>query len=364
MKMEKKHKYSYRWKLKETNFTKDKGKVMSCFACGGGSTMGYKLAGYDVIAANEIDPRMMKIYRSNHHPKYSFLCDIRDLKRKIQKCEATMKEELYSLDILDASFPCSPFSMSGNREKDWGKTKKFREGQKSQLLDDLAFYVIDLAKELRPKVVICENVKGIILGNAKKYTKRIHEEFWKAGYYCQHFLLSAEDMGVPQRRPRVFFLCLRNDLANDFLVQQDLFVSTPYINMEFKEPPILYGDIEDNTDAVYFTPTVKSIWEQRIDGDSLLCDAYERQYHKRKYFDFSFAYRSRVAPTLTSHRESVISFTEPRYMSDNEIIHISSFPEDYNFGTEKPIYVCGMSVPPVMMANVASRVYDHWLSKL
>lgn len=39
------HKFNYRWKLKDTAFTKDKGKVFSCFACGGGSTMGYKLAG-------------------------------------------------------------------------------------------------------------------------------------------------------------------------------------------------------------------------------------------------------------------------------------------------------------------------------
>ena len=50
------HKFNYRWTLKDAKFTKDKGLVFSCFACGGGSTMGYKLAGYDVIGCNEIDP--------------------------------------------------------------------------------------------------------------------------------------------------------------------------------------------------------------------------------------------------------------------------------------------------------------------
>ena len=49
-------KFNYRWTLADANFTKDKGKVFSCFACGGGSTMGYKLAGFDVIGCNEIDP--------------------------------------------------------------------------------------------------------------------------------------------------------------------------------------------------------------------------------------------------------------------------------------------------------------------
>lgn len=77
------HKFPYMWTLKDASFTKDKGKVMSCFACGGGSTMGYKLAGYDVIAANEIDPKVMDMYIKNHHPKCSFNCDVRDLESEI-----------------------------------------------------------------------------------------------------------------------------------------------------------------------------------------------------------------------------------------------------------------------------------------
>lgn len=51
--------FNYNWTLKDAVFTKDKGKVFSCFACGGGSTMGYKLAGFDVLGCNEIDPPVM-----------------------------------------------------------------------------------------------------------------------------------------------------------------------------------------------------------------------------------------------------------------------------------------------------------------
>lgn len=53
--------------------------VMTTFACGGGSTMGYKLAGYDVLAANDIDPQMAKVYKTNHNPKQFFLCGIKEL---------------------------------------------------------------------------------------------------------------------------------------------------------------------------------------------------------------------------------------------------------------------------------------------
>jgi hypothetical protein len=56
-----KHKFPYNWTLKDATFTKDKGKVFSCFAGGGGSSMGYKLAGFDVVGCNEIDQRFVAL---------------------------------------------------------------------------------------------------------------------------------------------------------------------------------------------------------------------------------------------------------------------------------------------------------------
>lgn len=200
------HKFPYRWTLKDAKFTKDKGKVFSCFACGGGSTMGYKLAGFDVIGCNEIDPRMNKVYVANHHPRLNYLCDIREMVTK------ELPDELYHLDVLDGSPPCSSFSVLGNRDEDWGKEKKFREGQAMQVLDTLFFDFIDLAKELQPKIVIAENVKGLLLGEAFNYVRRIYEEFDKAGYVVCHTLCDATYMGVPQMRKRVFFTAIRKDL--------------------------------------------------------------------------------------------------------------------------------------------------------
>ena len=77
-----KHKFPYNWRLSEAKFTKDKGKVFSCFACGGGSTMGYKLAGFDVIGCNEIDAKVNRCYVANHSPRYNFLEDIRTLRER------------------------------------------------------------------------------------------------------------------------------------------------------------------------------------------------------------------------------------------------------------------------------------------
>lgn len=192
----------YNWNLKDTVFTKDKGNVFSCFACGGGSTMGYKLAGFDVIGCNEIDSKLMDCYILNHKPKYHYCEPIQQFKKRND-----LPIELYNLDILDGSPPCSSFTTNGNREKDWGKSKKFKEGQKEQILDTLFFDFIDLAKKLQPKVVVAENVKGLLQGAAINYVREIYNDFNKAGYYCQHFLLNAINMGVPQKkRKSVFYL--------------------------------------------------------------------------------------------------------------------------------------------------------------
>lgn len=64
--------------------------------------MGYKLAGYDIVAANEIDKKFKDLYIKNHNPKHFFNCDIRDLIRE----DFELPQELYDIDILDGSPPC------------------------------------------------------------------------------------------------------------------------------------------------------------------------------------------------------------------------------------------------------------------
>ena len=92
-----------------------------------------------------------------------------------------LPEELYALDILDGSPPCSVFSTAGEREAGWNKEKVFREGQAKQKLDDLFFHFIAIAKRLQPKVVVAENVSGLIKGNAKGYVNEIFKAFREAG---------------------------------------------------------------------------------------------------------------------------------------------------------------------------------------
>lgn len=356
----KQHMFDYNWTLKDAKFTKDKGKVFSCFACGGGSTMGYKLAGFDVLGCNEIDPKMIEAYKVNHNPKYAYLEPIQTFKLR-----EDLPKELYELDILDGSPPCSSFSMAGNREKDWGKDKVFREGQVMQVLDTLFFDFIDLAKKLQPKVVIAENVKGLLMGAAKEYVINIYKEFDKAGYYCQHFLLDASKMGVPQRRERVFFIAFRKDLAEPFMYYADMFTKLPKINMEFNETPILYKDFKTTELGKKLTKETIEIWEQRIESDESLAYIHKRISGKSKRFNAVFIKDHKTPNTITASDDSIpIKFDVPYRVCINEVKMIGSYPQDYNFLAVKPNYLIGMSVPPVMTAQIAAEVYNQWLNKL
>ena len=310
--------------------------------------MGYKLAGFDVVGFNEIDSKLAEVYIENHHPKYSFIESIVDFKNR-----EDLPEELFNLDILDGSPPCSSFSIAGLRKKTWGVEKKFREGQSSQILDTLFFDFIDLAKRLQPKVVVAENVKGMLIGDAIKYVVKIHKEFDVAGYYCQHFLLDASRMGVPQKRERVFFICLRKDLASRFIRKIGFHIEQPYIDMRFNDSIIPFKMVSDENDKeCILTEKYIKYW----------VDAKQNSSVGKFYACYKLA-MNLPASTSVSTNENYHPLYK-RKINKKEAIAIQTFPSDYNFGKQSYGYLLGMSVPPIMTAQIATRIYDYWLSKL
>jgi DNA (cytosine-5)-methyltransferase 1 len=342
-----KHRFSYKWYLKD-GYQKSNGlKVFGTFICGGGSTMGYKLAGFEHLGGVEIDPPIADVYKTNHNPKYLFIEDIREFAKRTD-----FPKDLYNLDILDGSPPCSSFSMAGNREKDWGKTKVFREGQAEQRLDDLFFDYIALAKKLQPKVVIAENVKGLIQGNAKAYVHRIKKEFEAAGYKVQLFLLNAASMGVPQKRERVFFICQRNDL------------NFPKLELKFSEKNITYSEFKTNEIGSKLTNETIEIWNKRVPTDKSLRDIHLRISGISKRFNAVFINDNQTPNTISAGADSVpIRHDIPNRICMNEVKMIGTYPLDYNFKKIEPNYLIGMSVPPVMTAQIATEIYNQWFKK-
>jgi DNA (cytosine-5)-methyltransferase 1 len=334
------------WNLADAYMPKDAGSVFSCFACAGGSTMGYKLAGFDVIGCNEIDPKVAAVYIKNHKPKHKYICSIRDMLDK------DLPEELYNLDILDGSPPCTSFSTAGVRDRDWGKEKKFSEGQALQRLDDLFFEFIALAKKLQPKIVIAENVTGMIKGKARGYIKEIVQAYKEAGYTTQLFRLNAAQMGVPQARQRVFFVSRRDDLKLD------------PIRLRFNEKPITFGEISDQiVDEFYKIDDLpkchKSLWSPCKPGNSLAT-----VHSAGSYFTTIKVSPTRPCSTLTQP-QAALHWKYPRPLHLGEWLGCSSFPMDMdwkNWPDSKAKWAMGMSVPPFMVQRIALEVRKQWLN--
>ena len=341
--------YPWKWKLKDLVKRPKNGKtVFSCFSCGGGSSMGYKLAGFDVVGCCEIDPQMMKLYEKNNHPKHKYLMDIRDFAAMDAD---KLPTELKDLDILDGSPPCSVFSMAGSREDGWNVEKTFREGQAKQRLDDLFLHFLEVARKLQPKVIIAENVKGLITGNAKGWVNQIVAAFDEAGYKVQIFLFNSARMGVPQKRERVFFIASRNDLK------------LPKLKMVFDSAPIPFEKVrEPYGKELSATNKAGKLMKYRVPADRSLQDINQRVTKKKSGFTSPINHDDEPVQTITAGGYC-FRMCDGLLMTDRDIINCQTFPQDYDFMDQNVQYVCGMSVPPVMMAKIAEQVYLQWLKE-
>jgi DNA (cytosine-5)-methyltransferase 1 len=336
------HRFPYKWNLADGYPAKgiepNGLKVFGTFICGGGSTMGYKLAGYTHLGGVEIDTQVADIYQTNHNPKYFYKEDIRLFNKRTD-----LQKELYNLDLLDGSPPCSSFSMAGSREKAWGKEKQFREGQAIQTLDDLVFEYCKTIIKLQPKVFLLENVKGIILGNAKAYSKKIIQTMEQAGYKVQIFLLNGASMGVPQRRERVFFIGHKKEL------------NFKPLRLNFNEKPVTFKELKlQNVERNDLSKSLLERWNK--------CEIGKHPIAKTGN---PFGYMTRmdenkVMPTILAGDSICALQDEPKDAHVDEYKLCGSYPLDYNFKTIKPKYLVGMSVPPVMTAQIAHQIWLQW----
>lgn len=337
------HKFPYSWRMADgypaPGIQPNGLKVFGTFICGGGSTMGYKLAGYEHLGGVEIDEKVSAIYARNHHPKYLYTEDLRVFNKR-----EDLPDELYQLDLLDGSPPCSTFSLAGSREKAWGKEKVFAEGQALQTLDDLVFVYCETIIKLQPKVFLLENVKGLAVGNAKSYLRRVFDTLNRGGYDCQVFILNAASMGVPQQRERCFVIGRRKDL--------DL----PPLKLSFDEPPIYFGEIIDRTDTRQnLSPSELEAFEEYRRGDRSLAHTQGRSKGKFAGFTIPWVYEESVCKTLTTGKSLLTSI--PRSLNEKEMLSIGTFPQDYDFTNANRLrFLVGMSVPPVMTAQVAHQI--------
>lgn len=339
-------------------------KVMSLFSGCGGSSLGYKMSGYDVVLANEFLPAAQEVYELNKSP-HTILDkgDIRNISGDSLLTRVGLEKG--ELDILDGSPPCASFSTAGNREKDWGEIKSYSDT--NQRTDDLFIEFIRMVNEIQPKVFIAENVVGLVTGTSKGMFLEFLKRMKATGYQVKAASLDSQWLGVPQTRVRVFFIGVRNDLEK-----------TP----TFPTPlPYKYSIREafDGQDSIVDN-TLANTWLSLQDDDGVrsdprLLDASGQQalYHvwmrtpkggrDMTRFNFVKADFNLPCSTITAaaaHGAGVTHESEPRRFTISELKRVFTFPADFQLvgSFEKQWERLGRSVPPFMMKELSATVRD------
>lgn len=379
--------------------------VISCFAGGGGSSTGYRLAGGDILLINEFVEEAIASYKENYPDTKILVDDIKKYSGQDFLDMAGIKAG--ELDILDGSPPCSAFSVAGKREKGWvgyqkdtRKTyfdeegnivqegelevkegiKNYSDGKVQEGIEDLFLEFIRVAKDVQPKVIIAENVKGITFGEAREKLFEFINSFEEIGYQVTYSVLSAADFGVAQTRERTIFVCIRNDVCDE--------IGLNVLNLNGVFPAATTPQHIGLEDAI-----------EDIDNDEeevkMLRDFYEGSFQKKFLDPLPFRPSKHTkpsdkefrdwnpkgscfnmirpaphlpCPTLTQQGQKkglsgVFHYAENRKLTIKELKRIMSLPEDYKLTGDfnQQAERIGRMVAPKMMASVADSVYEKVL---
>jgi DNA (cytosine-5)-methyltransferase 1 len=367
------------------------------FAGGGGSSCGYKLAGGDVRFVNEFQQIAMDDYLANFPKTPHHICD--DIKNITGKQIMEMTGlKVGELDLLDGSPPCPPFSMSGTKQKGWGK-EKTAYGMKQKNIEDLTWEQIRIAGEMKPKVVVCENVKGLTMEYASEHLARMVNDFEAHGYTTVYKVLKGHQHGVPQKRERVFIVSIRDDVLDAINMPFMCVAGEVFPNPE-KEFVDIRGAIEDiqlnNANRVEADELIASMmkgakwkWLKRLQknpdkvvsvGDDVVGPWYDKVIaHRIKWGKtipekkHSFFQSRRVPWNQASHTLSEQGLMtslavhlhpeEDRVFTTREAARIMTLPEDYIFtGTlNQNLARIGLMVAPLCMKDLADNIYNNIL---
>ncbi len=353
--------------------------VISTFAGGGGSSTGYRLAGGNILCVNEFVEEARNTYRENYPHTPIMPNDIKELSG--QDILDVAGIGVGELDILDGSPPCSAFSVAGKmchteggkHSDGWGQTKKYSDDKMVENIEDLFFEFLRIANDIRPKIIIGENVAGLTVGEAKQYFNKIQNTFEEIGYDVSAKVLDSRYFGISQTRTRVFFIGIRNDITEKvgltFLNISSIFPTESNTIIPLKQA--LEGLVYDEDEVKYLTEKFlkTAYWKDTgsnmpINPDKVLTGM---DYHpKGHHFNLKRVSLKVPAPTLTAMGSNdttagAFHWNTPRKLTIGELKRIQSLPDDFkltgkwNQQSER----IGRMVPPLLLKTIADSVYDN-----
>lgn len=355
---------------------KNKYKVLDLFCGAGGLSRGFLDAGFDVVLGIDYDDSALKTFKMNHGNSSVMKLDLFNHKN-IDKIVEFVNSNSIKLDVLIGGPPCQGFSLAGPRDKNDKRNFLYQA-------------MLKVAERLKPKVILLENVPGMLLTNGGIGAKRIINDFTKIGYNMNVKILYAPDYGVPQIRKRAFFVGIFDSATkfeypepvlneNEYLTCKDAISDLPslekdnnfdpnYVREYTIAPKTEYQkNMRKNSNKLFnHTPTKhtpKTIkYLSMVPDGGKYTDLPKNVKNGYKYHESLHRYNSKK-PSLTidtGHRTH-FHYKYNRIPTVRENARLQSFPDDFIFyGNKQEQYKqVGNAVPPLLGKAIASKIKEQ-----
>ena len=321
---------------------------ISTFAGGGGSSTGYLMAGFHELLAVEWDDNAVETLRLNHPNLNIYHGDIAQL--SVEECLERVGLQAGELDMLDGSPPCQGFSIAGKREMSDERNQLFREFTR-------------LLQGLRPKTFVMENVGGLVKGKMKLIFAEILTELKACGYRVSCRLLSAKFFHVPQKRERLIFIGVRDDLGIE-----------PSHPRAESRPITVRQAIKEFEDL----PADRSMKDWMQEACKLIKSSHGSKEIGLIFVQFKGTTGSAISTTRLDYNKpsntiskqeiavsGLIHPTKHRYLIQQELARLGSFPDAYQFTDRRSACArIGNSVPPLMAEAIGRHIRTELLARI
>lgn len=349
--------------------------VVDLFCGAGGLSRGFMDAGFNIVLGVDFDDAALKTFEMNHGNAKAMKLDLFN-HDNINKIIEFLNINKITVDVLVGGPPCQGFSLAGKRQ----------EEDKRNILYQA---MVKTASIIKPKVIVLENVPGMLTLYNGLGKKRIFSDFTNLGYKMAVKILYAPDYGVPQIRKRAVFVGILNG-KKEFEYPEPILDEQHYITCEeaLSDLPSLVGDNDFNLSRIReYSSKPQSDYQKmmRVNSNSVY-NHYPIKHEKKtvetiaripdggnykslpkeeaskyKYHESLHRY-SANKPSLTidtGHRTH-FHYKYNRIPTVRENARLQSFPDDFIFyGTKQEQYKqVGNAVPPLLGKAVAKKIKE------
>lgn len=349
-------------------------RVIDLFSGVGGLSLGFRMEGFEISLANEIDKEIAESYTKNHPETKMINEDITKL-----NIEDVFKEYKNKVDVVIGGPPCQGFSQKGKR-KSINDDRNF-----------LFIYFYNVVKVLKPKYFVMENVPNLLTTENGYFKKEIIDLFEKIGYKITADVLIASDYGVPQNRKRAFIIGKlgkhKIELPNPLNINNtiwDAISDLAYLESgegEFKQnyklkPESEYQKLLREGSKYLYNHVATKHSEIAIERLMMIPPNKGREMLPKEHLTksifsgtWSRMIKDEVAVTITTRFDTPSSgkFTHPylnRAITVREAARIQSFPDNFVFyGTKgSQMKQVGNAVPPLLSRQIALAIKNDIIS--